>query len=462
MAKEIEKYLEPKFCRTISSDKVYSGTFRIHDQTIKTELFDFNDEVYIKNDDTIVIWIEGNSYISLLNNYILEGQTPFGTEEGSVAKNCIIKSRTAVVGLEKWKLSDKVGAVEFEISGLQNLFLNKEVQKILTSDFRKHCRSVLEISFEEFSLTVTPLATYSGLSIIPTVVKIVFKIKFVHGQSIKDYIKFVTAITRFFSFSCGRDLRPREISIWKFGIDDTLRSVNDANTWVDQKCFVFYSTQVDKNDDFEDPIYHSIWNCWDKKERTFTESALKEWIKRMPDWNSAYSLMKASLRDGNVLSSNRFLDSSKWFENIPSAKAVGKNTSVNLEKVIDAACAAALGDNIKLDRRRVAGLFSNLKMESDADQTRRLLERLAVVFGHDLIDLEKLTKELESKIRWRGQSAHGTVEFSDDEEFKPFADASVALEFVCLLLTIEKLPLSEFGRARLKNHPIAFSYRGPF
>ena len=87
------------------------------------------------------------------------------------------------------------------------------------------------------------------------------------------------------------------------------------------------------------------------------------------------------------------------------------------------------------------------------DRFARLVSSVQARFdGANLLD--SMIDNLGNARDFRGRVAHGHFAARDENEWRRFDKATLALEALCFLLTARDLPMTDAGRRRIWSHPV--------
>jgi hypothetical protein len=199
--------------------------------------------------------------------------------------------------------------------------------------------------------------------------------------------------------------------------------------------------------------YLSVRN---EKQKTLFKETLSVWLSQEKDWENAFRSIMPSLRQIGKLSGDRLMAAFRWFEQIPSAKAIQTLDVGSITRIVNSVKPVIL--ELGLSENRVKQALMPLRTENNSGRIVRLVNEVATVFGSSVFPPE-VVKHLEAAINFRNRCAHGHFHPVDDNEFKQFHLATAAMEALCFLLIAKQLPLPANVNETFRLAPFVHDYR---
>lgn len=282
------------------------------------------------------------------------------------------------------------------------------------------------------------------------------EIEFHDPVSIFNYLDSVKTVTSFFSFCLGAHLTPSKIRVYKRTLAEVTQ-VAMENGILDEfnVSYVWPEKQVDRMDTrrIGSPV-----GAWEDNEVAALCQCLTAWIERENSWKNSTFLMMGALSSKQEMSAERLIQACRWFEEIPLTRVQQAIKQSDMELIAKAAAnkARELGYNPLCGR--IQGELKKIGSESRRLQLERLVNTVTVKFGEGILR-NSVIYDLQNAISFRGKSAHGHIDVSDENEFRDFARAVCAMEALCYLLTALDLPISNEGIQRVRDNPLVRDYR---
>lgn len=447
---------KPLQCVEKNTGHNLQGILILSDKESSVELYDFENFLYIKEDQPIYLVVQTGHFASLHSNV----QISFGTTSSHERKiyHQAFHSNVAIVGYDKWTETDNVKTVSFKVNHILNLFRHRDKVKGLGNS-KLPAYEHFKI-FEETAKSMTFIAEYgatygmdfdSPIELWPT-----FTIEFDEPQSIYDYITHVSNYVNFLSFCFGVRLVPHDIHINKLSRTEIMKNIDEHTYLGDYEVhYIWTESKFDSRDLW---VGGSPVCAWDDKELSALCSCLVAWMDRVDMWNKSYTMMMYSFNLKENISSERIINANRWFQEVPIASAKNAISLKDIRAISTAATNTAkeLGYTPAI-QERIASAIKRVKEESAKEHFTRLVEMIEKRFGKDIFP-KNAVSHLSQAISFRGRAAHGHLNLEDDSKFREFNKSILAMEALCYLLTALELPISEEGVKRIRNNPLVRDY----
>jgi hypothetical protein len=199
--------------------------------------------------------------------------------------------------------------------------------------------------------------------------------------------------------------------------------------------------------------YLSVTN---EKRKTLFKESLSTWLSQEKNWENAFRSIMPSLRHNNIFSGDRLMAVFRWFEQIPTAKAIQTLDEKDITRILNSVKPVAAG--LGLSENRIKQALMPLRTENNSGRIDRLVNEIATSFGSSVLPIQA-TKHLEAAFYFRNRCAHGHFDPADDNEFKQFYLATAAMEALCFLLVAKQLPFPANVSETFKHAPFVYNYR---
>jgi hypothetical protein len=452
---------ETVHCVELSSGKKLTGTFRFDQEGIRAYIYSYEEFVFIKQEEPIVLLTEKNEMVSL--HRILT--SPPGNNSRMIdPKRTIyrqdIRSDIAVIGHDEWGAIEKIKRVSFTVKHTEELLRHQAKTKSLSKRRVPNDSSLYSESIGNMKVGAGYIVTYSLDFDAPTNIQPRYELEFTDGTTLYNYVEHVSCYVQFLSFSLGVHLKPSDIRISRHSQDEMRVLLEKQSYPGDHNVnYVWPEVEINTSDLWAGGF--SIM-AWDDDELLVLRQCIVSWIGRYAEWRNAYVLMMTSLTLKGEISANRLIAACKWFEEIPLTKLQNIIAVEHINAIAGAAAekACELGYNpaIKL---RIAGSLRTIRKESHKDRFSRLVTLLRQRFGYSILP-EDVVNHLCRAIKFRGRTAHGHFQSRDKAESRAFSKSIYAMEAICYLLTALDLPIHENGLQRVHRNPVIRDYHNAY
>ncbi len=447
-------------CIELMTGKNLPGSVSISDNGITARIYGYDESFHINSDCPIFLRTENNDIVSLHDNI---GGPP-GHSSRSLPSRMIcfrldVVGNIAVVGHDAWTDSDRVRRATFSIRHSDQIVRNrKKFDAIGATRFPDDDDlTIYRDQVGGLSLSAHYAVTYGMDFKAPKSLHPQFSIEFDSAMSVHNYIEYVSNYTRFFSFCLGAPLTPSDFHISRLSYEEMVAAMQ-AHTYPGNHRvhYVWSEREIDANDLW---VGGSPVSAWDDAELSAFRACLIKWMERLQCWRKAYALMDVCLGRRREISSERLVNTCRWFEEIPltAPKQVISDEDINAIAKIAAQTATTRGLSSDI-APRITGAIKRIKAETADEQFRRLVKMVQGKFGPECLP-DTSVAHLKKAMAFRGKTAHGHYSPEDEVEFRAFAKAIMALEALCLLLTAYDLPINDEGLKRMQSNPLIRDYR---
>ncbi|MBT1157118.1 hypothetical protein J1C56_16095 [Aminobacter anthyllidis] len=452
---DIEKG-KPVHCIEDVTGKQLAGSLLLSDDVIRTDLYSYHELVHVDAEAPIYLIAETGHVVSL-HSSVDRGSGTRHSHDRAIYHQSLI-ANIAVIGYDRWTLSDKVKKVCFTVKHSMELLHNRDKVETLGSTRYPKVEDLrlFEDAADDMRLRASYGARYGMDFDAPKELWPSFEIEFDEPQNIHDYIRHVSNYVHFLSFCLGAKLKPGNIRIDRISRAETMAAIEADSYRGDYE--VHYVWPEEEIASGELWVGGSPVRAWNDEELAALRACLVIWMVRADEWKKSYAMMMMSLSLRNVISAERLINACRWFEEIPIAQAqsVLPTHHVDAIAVTAAQKAQELGHSPKI-QDRIAGAIRRLKAESSEEQFKRLVAMVEQKLGIGIMP-ENTVAHLKRAIQFRGKAAHGHFDPESDEEFRAFSKSTQAMEALCYLLTALNLPMSAEGTKRVRNHPLVQNY----
>jgi hypothetical protein len=443
-------------CQELNTGKGYTGFFYLDDKTIRTEICSYDEPFYLAAEKPIFLRTENNRLVSLYSNVSAPPDSNCRIIDPKMEsyKQHII-SNTAVIGHDRWEETDKLKRVTFLVKRSKDLLRHKEkTDKVARKDWSES--NLFSETVDAMTIRAGYDALYSSEFNAPTDISPYLEIEFHTGATLFEYIDRVSCLVEFLSLSLGAHMNPSNIRISRFSSAERTAAIK-ADGHPEEYAVEYVWPEI-AVEDLDPWVGGSLVKAWDDEELAALRECIVLWIGRDADWNKGNVQMMHCLASKQEISADRLLAACKWYEEIPLSKVQAAIKDEDAQIIAETASAKATELGYGKIKNRITGALKAIKTESHEERFSRLLNKVWQKFDPSIID-DGIIMHLKRAIDFRGKSAHGHFNPSDDSEFRAFVKSVYAMEALCFLLTACDLPINANGVKRAHSNPFIRDYR---
>lgn len=450
-ASKLEKTVH---CIETVTGQSLTGNLTITDTDIRVEIYNYKGFFQIDTKQPIFLTSSNGQFVSLYDNI----NTSTGTHvshDVKIEKQSIISNK-AIIGDDFWLQTDAVKRVSFAVKHTNDLLHHMPTVKAMGNKRFADTR-IFSDKLADLTLSASYGASYETNFDAPKEFWPIFSIEFNEPQTTENYLKYVTQYLSFLSFCVGFKLSPSNIYIDRMSSEEINEALDNQTYNGDHEVkYVWPEPSIKPGDIW---VGGSPVHTRDNEELTSLRVCLASWMKRTSSWKKAYAMMMGSFSLRGEVSVQRLINACRWFEELPNVSSENALSNADIDAISQAAAKEAedLGHD-QVIRKRIMGAIKQIKKETSEQRFQRLVKLLKEKFGTEILP-ETAIADLKRAIQFRGKTAHGHFNPSNEEEFMAFAKSIHAVEAICYLLTAIDLPIPSEGLTRIKYHPVIKNYR---
>lgn len=444
------------YVKTCFAENCFSGFLKQVNGNLKLKLFDFDRKVSLPDMEPISVRTEENLYVCLYDHFDA-GHGSFGYGDHSATSQHYF-SNLGIVGYNPWEPFKRVKRCEFSIPGAGTIFRSSNIySKIANSkitELPNRDLFAVRVSGAYIKAFLDVSATHPNEypdEIYPRLV-VEFENSVKAGELREELIK----ATSFFSACLSSFFMADEVCISALSEADYLKLIEKRHIPTD---YSLYMGKAEYNSDSDRSYFHGAFALLvNAEESKCFNRCLEKWYVRYDEWKKAAACMISALRQQNVISPERLLNSTRWFESTPGAKpgrVISKKDTRVLARILSAE-ADELGHSHLLPRLTQA--FHNAALEPRKELIRKLVEKLRGRFGSHAVGDNLIDWTLQA-FEFRGRAAHSTIDLLSENDHKLFTYSIYSVECLCYLLLIYDLPLSQEAYRRVHSSLFVEQYR---
>jgi hypothetical protein len=440
-------------CIELNSNEGRPGSFYMDEREISAHIYDYNQAFSLRDVGPIFLRTEDNDIVSLYSN-IIEGPSHNSRlmEPRMSTYKIHVISNSAIIGPNRWLESDRIRRVHFAIDGIEwGLFHTKKLRKLARPRVAESDWLLLSQQVSNFTIRIIYTRPEKFGHGSPRI-----ELEFDCGVPFGDLMGLVDQVVRFFVFSTGLYLRPKELKISRLTLSEFLSGI-ESDHYFEDHSVEFKWEDIEAND-WDSKIGRSVFYAMNDRELAVLKESLVKWVQMDTEWKNASSMMRESATLRGHINPDRLLYATKWMEETPTAKTVTSISDTHIEIIAQQAAKFATSLGYKNLESRITGSLRNIKSETRNEFFTRLITKLrAKGFPSSLFDGE-LVANLTSAMNYRGRIAHSHFYPKSDAEWLKFANALAAVEMFCFLLLAAELPLHKRNLDRIESHPFVHGY----